>query len=138
VLTLDPKPLPSSRQSRPRLSRGTRTRIRSLRWRFEVALEGPPRPARRRQPGERAIMRQPVLGLVWTVYCGALEWLVYYVGTGLVKLDPVDYLVTVPLPFLFGTIIVLIVLERSLFANIEEPLKGAVLAVSGHSSKNAA
>lgn len=82
-----------------------------------------------------AIMRQPVLGIVWTLVSAALGWVFFYLGTAVAKMDVVVFLVTVPIPFIFGTIIVLNMLQGSLFPNLKPPLKGvlnvAVIAIVG-------
>ena len=48
-------------------------------------------------------------------------------------MDPVIYLVSVPVPFLFGSVVVLNMLENSLFARLAQPAKGVlnVLAAIG-------
>jgi len=44
-------------------------------------------------------------------------------------MDQVVFLVTVPIPFIFGTIFVLNMLQGSLFAKFTQPLKGVLNAV---------
>ena len=61
-----------------------------------------------------AIMRQPVLGIVWTLVSAALGWVFFYLGTAVAKMDVVVFLVTVPIPFIFGTIIVLNMLQGAI------------------------
>jgi hypothetical protein len=82
-----------------------------------------------------AIMRQPVLGVVWTVVSAALGWVFFYLGTAVAKMDVAVFMVTVPIPFIFGTIIVLNMLQGSLFPNFKPPLKGvlnvALIAIVG-------
>ena len=62
------------------------------------------------------IMRQPVLGVVWTLAVLALGGAVFYVGVGVMGIDPVAFMVRVPVPFIFGTIVVQNMLKGSLFA----------------------
>jgi hypothetical protein len=82
-----------------------------------------------------AVMKQPVLGLVWTAICLALGGIIFYVGVVAMAMDPLQFMVRVPIPFVFGTIIVLNMLQGSLFAKQAQPLKGilsaAVAAVLG-------
>ena len=77
-----------------------------------------------------SIMKQPVLGLVWTVLAVALGSLAYYIGVTLLGMDVVAFMVTVPIPFIFGTIIVLNMLQGSLFGSFKQPLKGVLNALS--------
>ena len=77
-----------------------------------------------------ALMKQPVLGLVWTSIVLALGATLYLIGTRSLKMDVVIFLVRVPIPFIFGTIVVLNMLQNSLFARISQPAKGLANAVS--------
>jgi hypothetical protein len=79
----------------------------------------------------QALMKQPVLGLVWTLFGLAVAGLLFYVGVGMLGADVVTFLVNVPVPFIFGSIIVLNMLQGSLFASVAQPLKGllSLLAV---------
>ncbi len=54
-----------------------------------------------------AVMRQPVLGLVWTAAAVALAWLATAIGLGVLGMDPMVFLTRVTVPFIFGTILVL-------------------------------
>jgi len=78
-----------------------------------------------------AVMKQPILGLVWTLLALALGGIAFYVGVEAMGMDPVTFLVRVPVPFIFGSIIVLNMLQGSLFAGQTQPVKGVlnVLAV---------
>ncbi len=71
-----------------------------------------------------AIMKQPVLGLVWTAICVVIGGLAFYIGTVLMGMDTVDFMVEVPIPFIFGTIVVLNMLQGSLFSKMAQPVKG--------------
>lgn len=79
------------------------------------------------------LMKQPLLGIVWTLLILAVGGAIFYVGTVIFAMDPVIYLVSVPVPFLFGSIVVLNMLENSLFARLAQPVKGVlnVLAAIG-------
>jgi hypothetical protein len=71
-----------------------------------------------------AIMQQPMLGVVWTIAALALGALAFYVGVTVMHMDVVHFLVTVSVPFIFGSIVVLNMLQNSLFASWRQPLKG--------------
>jgi predicted membrane protein len=46
------------------------------------------------------------------------------------KMDALQFMVEVPIPFIFGTIVVLNMLQNSLFGKIAQPLRGVVNAVA--------
>jgi hypothetical protein len=71
-----------------------------------------------------AIMQQPVLGVVWTIAALAIGAIAYYVGVTVMQMDVVRFLVVVPVPFIFGSIVVLNMLQNSVFASLRQPLKG--------------
>jgi hypothetical protein len=71
-----------------------------------------------------AIMKQPVLGIVWTIAALAIGAVAFYVGVDVMHMDVVHFLVTVPVPFIFGSIVVLNMLQNSLFATLTQPAKG--------------
>lgn len=73
-----------------------------------------------------AIMKQPVLGVVWSAICLVVGYVVYYIGVKAMKMDVVAFMVDVPIVFIFGTIIVLNMLQGSLFAKLTQPLKGVL------------
>ena len=77
-----------------------------------------------------AIMTQPVLGLVWLAVALAVGALVMGITTGPLGLDPMYVLTRVTAPFIFGTIIVLNMLQNSLFAGLAQPVKGILNAVA--------
>ena len=64
------------------------------------------------------VMRQPVLGAVWTVVAIVLGGLAFYVGVIAMGMDVVAFMVRVPVPFIFGSIVVLNMLQGSLFAKL--------------------
>lgn len=77
-----------------------------------------------------ALMKQPVLGFVWSIICLVLGYVVYYIGVHALKMDVVSFMVHVPVAFIFGTIIVLNMLQGSLFATMTQPLKGILNMVA--------
>lgn len=78
----------------------------------------------------KGIMQQPVLGAVWTVICLVLGGLVFAVGVNAMGMDPVVFMVTVPIPFIFGSIVMLNMLQASVFAGLTQPVKGVASAVA--------
>ena len=76
-----------------------------------------------------SLMTQPKLGLVWTASVLALGGALFVLGTRLLQMDAVIFLTTVPIPFIFGTIVVLNMLQGSLFKNLAQPGKGLASAV---------
>ncbi|MCP5146195.1 MAG: hypothetical protein H6978_15400 [Gammaproteobacteria bacterium] len=73
-----------------------------------------------------ALMKQPVLGIVWTALCIAGAAVVFHIGTVTLGMDAPAFMVKVPVPFIFGTIVVLNMLQGSLTAKLQQPLKGIV------------
>lgn len=71
-----------------------------------------------------AAMKQPVLGLVWTAIALIVAAGVYRVGINVYGMDTVQFMVTVPISFIFGTIVTLNMLEGSLFKSRKQPIKG--------------
>jgi hypothetical protein len=77
-----------------------------------------------------AMMKQPLLGVVWTVAMLAVGWLVFWFGVFGMKMDVVSFMVRVPIPFIFGTIIVLNMMHGSLFGKLQQPLRGILNAIA--------
>ena len=77
-----------------------------------------------------SIMKQPNLGIVWTILCFVLGGGMFYVGVIAMGTNPLTFMVNVPVPFIFGTIVVLNMLHNSLFASLQQPLKGIANAVA--------
>jgi hypothetical protein len=77
-----------------------------------------------------ALMKQPVLGVVWTLVAFAVAAVVMWVTLGQMALDPMYVLTRITAPFIFGTIIVLNMLQNSLFARVKQPLKGIANALA--------
>lgn len=71
-----------------------------------------------------SLMKQPTLGIVWTVIALALGGAAYYIGVDVMGMDPMLFLIRVPVPFVFGTIVVLNMLHNSTFASLQQPAKG--------------
>jgi hypothetical protein len=76
------------------------------------------------------MMKQPVLGLVWTILALIIGGAAFYIGVNVMQMDAVAFMVTVPIPFIFGTIFVLNMLQGSLFAKLTQPLKGVLNTVA--------
>ena len=75
-----------------------------------------------------SVMRQPVLGIVWTVLALGIGAAAFYIGVAVMGMDVVAFMVKVPVPFIFGTIVVLNMLQGSLFAKFRQPVKGILNA----------
>jgi hypothetical protein len=76
-----------------------------------------------------AIMSQPVLGAVWTVVAGTLATAIYFFATRVLLLSPDAFLATVPVPFLFGSMVLLTMLGGSATSRLSGVGKGVVSAV---------
>ena len=70
------------------------------------------------------LMRQPVLGAVWTMIALVLGGGLFLIGTSGLGISAPVFLVRVPIPFIFGSVVLLNMLEGSLFARAAQPLKG--------------
>lgn len=81
------------------------------------------------------LMKQPVLGIVWTLVTLVLGVLAYQLGIHGFGMTPPGFLVSVPIPFIFGSVIMLNMLQGSAFSSLSQPVKGvasaAVAAVLG-------
>ena len=76
------------------------------------------------------LMKQPMLGLVWMMTILAIGGLACYVGTGVLAMEPMMFLVNVPVPYLFGSIVVLNMFQDSLFAKLPQPAKGVLNVIA--------
>lgn len=74
------------------------------------------------------LMKQPILGLCWTLVILVLGAAATYVGIHLVGMPAPQFLTTVTVPFLFGSIVVIIQLEGSLFTTWPQPVRGLASA----------
>jgi hypothetical protein len=77
-----------------------------------------------------AVMKQPVLGLVWTAIALGGAAVAVSIGIGSLGADPMAFLTQVTVPLIFGSIIVLNMLQNSLFARLTQPLKGLANTVA--------
>ena len=78
----------------------------------------------------RALTQQPTLGIIWTLVAFAIGGPAFYIGIRVLQMDPVAFMVMVPVPFIFGTIVVLNMMRGSLFGRIKQPLKGLLNATA--------
>jgi tryptophan-rich sensory protein len=77
-----------------------------------------------------ALMRQPILGIVWTVIALTIGIAGFLIGTSILHMDPMAFLVAVPVPLIFGSIVVLNMLQNSVFGGLTQPLKGVANVAS--------
>jgi hypothetical protein len=77
-----------------------------------------------------AVMQQPALGIVWTAIVLLLASGVFYLGVEAMRMDAVAFMVRVPVPFVFGTIVVQNMLQGSLFAKWKQPAKGVLNVIA--------
>jgi hypothetical protein len=70
------------------------------------------------------LMRQPTLGVVWTLISLVFGAIATYIGYSVLKIDVVVFLVRASVAFIFGTIVVQNMLQGSLFAKFTQPMKG--------------
>jgi hypothetical protein len=75
------------------------------------------------------LQRQPVMGVVWSLLIlgGGIGG--YLFGTRVLGLSPDAFLVTVPVPFMFGTVVVLTMFQGSLTRRLTGLSRGLVSAV---------
>jgi len=76
----------------------------------------------------RALATQPLLGLLWTAAALAIGSTLYYFATRSLGLTPDAFMVTVPVPFIFGSVLLLTMLDGSVTFGLTGPLKGAATA----------
>lgn len=77
-----------------------------------------------------ALMKQPTLGIVWTLVSLVIGGAAMYIGVNVMGMDQVAFMVSVPIPVIFGVIFLLNMLQGSLFANFTQPLKGVLNTVA--------
>jgi len=75
------------------------------------------------------VMKQPILGLVWSAIALGGAALAMWIGVGVFGMDPMSFLTGVTAPFIFGSIIVLNMLQNSLFTTMTQPVKGLANAI---------
>jgi hypothetical protein len=73
-----------------------------------------------------SVMQQPALGVTWSILCVVIAWIATYVGETVMGTDPMVFLTRVTVPFIFGSIVVLNMLQNSLAGNLAQPAKGIV------------
>jgi len=76
------------------------------------------------------VMKQPVLGIVWTLTTLVIVSIAMYVGVSAMGMDPMVFLTRVTVPFIFGSIMVLNMFQNSLFASMTQPAKGMANTVT--------
>jgi len=76
------------------------------------------------------VMQQPALGVVWMLAILAIGGAVFYAGTVIFQMAPMIFLVSVPVAYIFGMIVVLNMCENSLFAGQSQPVKGMLNMVA--------
>jgi hypothetical protein len=72
------------------------------------------------------LMKQPMLGIVWTIIALIIGGGAFYIGVVAMHMDPMKFLLSVTIPFIFGTIIMLNMMQNSVFAKFQQPLKGVL------------
>jgi len=73
-----------------------------------------------------SVMQQPALGITWSILCVVIAWIATYVGETVMGTDPMVFLTRVTVPFIFGSIVVLNMLQNSLAGSLAQPVKGIV------------
>jgi len=71
--------------------------------------------------------RQPLFGLAVAVFVLLIAGLVWTAGVSLAGIDAVDYMVRLPVSFLFGTFVLLTLFQTSPFQRLAQPAKGVAL-----------
>jgi hypothetical protein len=74
------------------------------------------------------LMKQPMLGLVWTTAILVVGTCVFDMGTTFLRMASADFLIKAPVPFIFGSIIVLNMTHGTAFAGFGQPRRGALSA----------
>lgn len=70
------------------------------------------------------IMKQPLQGIAFTLLVLFLTIIVWWLAVILVGMDVVQFMVALPIPFIFGTIIILNMMQNSFFTQLTQPLQG--------------
>jgi hypothetical protein len=74
-----------------------------------------------------ALSQQPVFGLIATMLVLLLAWCIWYFFVSVQAMDPVVYMVRVPVSVVFGEFIVLVMLQTAPVQLVGQPTKGLVL-----------
>lgn len=69
---------------------------------------------------------QPMFGLVATAYILLLAAIVYYIGVPFLNMEPMDYMVKVPVCIIFGAFLVDNMMQFQLFSQLQQPIKGII------------
>jgi hypothetical protein len=77
-----------------------------------------------------AVMRQPVLGAVWTAIVLLGGAALFLFGTRVLGMTAPVFLVRVPIPFIFGSVVLINMLQGSLFAGHRQPRRGVLGALT--------
>jgi hypothetical protein len=77
-----------------------------------------------------ALSRQPSLGLAWTAVLVVVAAPVFWLGTRVAGLPDPVFLVRVPIPFIFGSVLMLNTFQGSLVSRLRPPVRGVVSAVA--------
>lgn len=77
-----------------------------------------------------ALAREPLFGLLCVGVVLAVTLLVWGIPVGLAGMDPVVYLVRVPVALVFGVFIVLTIFQGVGFAGLAQPLKGVAMTAA--------
>lgn len=69
-------------------------------------------------------LKGPALGFTWLAACLAIGALIVWIATGPLGIPGPTFMVRAPIPFIFGTILMLNMLGGSLLPKLAQPLKG--------------
>jgi len=73
---------------------------------------------------------QPMQGLIWAAVIFFIGWALYAIGVQEFGMDAVDFLVRIPLPIIFGSIVVRRMFDGTLFSRMAQPAKGTLIAIA--------
>ncbi|ABG42394.1 hypothetical protein Patl_3894 [Paraglaciecola sp. T6c] len=74
-------------------------------------------------------INQPLMGLLSTGLIVCVSGVVYYIFVGLLKMEPMDFMVKGPVCIIFGTFLVENMMQFQLFSQCVQPLKGLLKVV---------
>lgn len=67
--------------------------------------------------------------LVMTIFTASITCAVFFTGISILEMNPISFLVRVPVSFIFGTFISMNMTEYKLFEKIAQPLRGIMLFI---------